>query len=1233
MQNKEILKNYQQDLQKSRTTPLLIELSKKDLDSLCNKDNKCGVTISLAVAKAIYDKPLKKDTKETNLIYIDGDSATNVDHIYLLEKFFDLASDHLKYIKNLAIVKESISAGLSFATGGLLNGAVGGIINSGVEMIADTVSGDVTDFLIDTTLDYIDVGEKITDIVESKLFDFTNDNSIKFLDSIKENHLYLSPASKEVIAELSKHFKEDLTPAESFRFILELMLSVTIDMPTLLYVKNPHKLDRDSLAILSLLFSFSKDAKDTDKHTGLSVIYAYEDKEFQPYKDVKEEYKLSKQLLDEQRLYTQRYAMLERPTSDIPHIAVKSSMFVGRKEELKNLNARYHYSKEHTNIATLETISGEPGIGKTKLVKKHLTQIRGEEHNNLKQIQLTLLNQVGHTSSNTGLGSLTDSIVKEASRLETVKTFSEKLTDKGKNYIFGAAVDMIKSTLGVDAVINIGGAINDSVFLKAQMEKTELNTVGNLDNPTQDQKQIQFTNLTIAIKKLKELSDDTMPIVLFVDDLQWIDEDSSEYLIEHFIKQFNVHIVATIRPSDATTVLGKAVENMEQNKYKVALLKKVDIKIDEKTKSDINTDKLEFNATHLLGLDSLTLKALISQVIQGDETHQTTLAKTIIKELNNDKNKDEVNTLFAVETINMLCDAKLYTTQDKGSKIEQLILTDIPLRFNTELNNFQESLEHTFKILHDKYKTAFEHINAEQKETEFKQKFNLMAYAVLEERLKILKIYFSEHGEAAVNTLLFSSFLGTLFNSKIIKEILESLSKSNELLLKPLKNYILEEGKKISLTETHYEIIDEVYEILSRYTVFYNTYEHRHSLLSIFLDKQLEHHINTIFKNDIASINKLYSFLANIIIVYNDDQIRLEHKILFFHNIVSKVLDNKLRFDNMDIIYDWYMKKYTILYEDKKFKLLDYNLPTIIELTHNEYKFEKTDEWKEKYFNILWKGVSLNDRQFNSQAISYIDRMYPIVNNIPNSNKGYKQKGEFYYKTGGYKYLHISYKEGLKELLLSVRYLKLIQIANNLNKEDYADAQATLSYSYSRIGELLQRDTLRLTKNKKNKRLKKALKYHNLSLLIINELTLEYQNSVIFEYKKGVVYERIGQTYKNLNDYSKAIYNFKEALKIKENNFKKTNESFGYRKILIVIHDFYKQYNMLEEANKYIKMAILLTNNAEMQKYINNKDQYQLESYIKIYSKYTDIYTEPKYQKKLIQLNEIIKERGLSAEY
>ncbi|MDF1883990.1 ATP-binding protein [Sulfurimonas sp. SAG-AH-194-C21] len=465
-----LLSNYYQDILKSRNTPLLIELSKDDL----SKFGKNGFQLAYYTAQKIYDRPLAtQNTKETNIIYLDADTITDQNRVAIFDTFLDASSKQLQNMKNLGIVKEGISQAISYATGGFLDSTFGVRIDSAISSVIDIVHDDFFDFLVNSPVKNIDVSKQVLAEIESLVSGTIKDSGIDFLDAVTENELYLTDEAKSALNALSDAFKEELTSVELFRLIIKLMLSISIGMPKLLFIKNPHKLDKDSLAILSLLFSFGKDLKDTSSHTGISVVYAYEDDAFQPYKQVGDKYKLSKQFLSEQRLFTQRYAMLERPTSDIPYLAVKSSLFVGRQEELQRLNARYHYSKQNEKIATLETVSGEPGIGKTKLIKKHLETIVKEEKKGAKQIQLTVLNQVGHSSTNTGLSSLTDSIIQEAERLVIAKALDEKIIDSAKKFALNSTFNYIKTTLGVNALISVGGAVNDSLFLENKLEHTK----------------------------------------------------------------------------------------------------------------------------------------------------------------------------------------------------------------------------------------------------------------------------------------------------------------------------------------------------------------------------------------------------------------------------------------------------------------------------------------------------------------------------------------------------------------------------------------------------------------------------------------------------------------------------------------------------------------------------------------------------------------------------------------
>lgn len=834
MDHLKLANNYKNDILKSQKSPLLIELNQKDISHFdCQLGNKAEANFPFLVAQRIYDDALSNNT--TNIIAIEGDSDQQGARFCLLESLLSQLGDEIKDIKNIATLKETLKTAASVATGGLLNEFVGSYLEKGVESIFEGVGEHFSQFLVDTVSDNINVSNLVIDNIEGFIQDTAGDSLADFISNASNHQLDLSSIAKTELDTLSKAFSKS-AKRDVFQLTFKILLAISLESPKLIYINNPHKLDENSLAIISLVLSYAKHQKDIDKHVGISVVYTYRDKAFQPYCDVTDDLKEKQRLLDDQRRFAQRYALLERPSSDIPKVAVKSSLFVGRVDELAQLQVNF----EQHNLergTTVSVVSGEPGIGKTALVNKHLKQIETS-----KMITLTLLNEVGHSSSNTGLSSLEKSISEEAKRLALLKGWK----DKGASALKGVvsrdnAFKVIGAIFGgADSALAIAAAGHERLVVERDIESIKQSGLGDLDNKPSNQKEQQFNKLDKAINALLSLSEPNLPLVLFIDDCQWIDNNSCEYILTRLAKKVSLYIVTTVRPSDAATLLKQQAKNAMLNEYSIALLKAIETNGHQDMTSAVDVSALSHSIINLTGFDKAALNELITLVIKGKSTQLEALTKTIFSEIAG-QDATNINTLFAIESINMLCDDKLYSENETTR-----LIVDNPLRINSEITDVSEALKETFAILQSKYKDSLSHY---EKSTG-QDSFNLMAYAVLEERLHLLKLYFGGHGNAAVNTLLFSSLLGAPFSSTIVKKTLEALAETEEPLLAPLKAHINQSHQKVGLTQEHYAIIDEVYEILSRYALNDDKYKYRHALLHIFLDKQLEHLLDTLLTDE-----------------------------------------------------------------------------------------------------------------------------------------------------------------------------------------------------------------------------------------------------------------------------------------------------------------------------------------------------------------------------------------------
>ncbi|MBA6377426.1 ATP-binding protein, partial [Colwellia sp. BRX8-2] len=664
--------DYISDLQGSLTTPLLIEVQNKHIDQL-KKDIPDFSEIAAyenAYNAELYDVPM------TNVITINAQAGKEAQ---IFSEIYHLIG---KELRNKLLIDSALKFSIFFTAqgiGDIIGGALDGKVSESLKEILHWCKESLGENLFtDKAKEYVvekpakTIADKIEDVA---VFGANKANSKQKLG----RKLHLNDSAQASLKGLAVQMSGNQTPHQAMQFLLDLLNVLGKDAPKLIVINNPFNLDAASLSLLSLYFSHAKDLKQKVSHTeedkittlhpGVSVLFNYTEQ--QPFDTPTDDNVDIQKKLTRLRHMVQRYGMLEKVGASIPIPAVRASSFVGRSDELDKLS-KEHYEfieqcqqgENQSQKSQLTLIKGEPGTGKTALVKKHLDKLyTGSDKLASSQVRLKLLNQTGHSSEVTGLASLQDAIQAELVRLTqlyqikklniverqindkriewekaeaqfgqiNVKTGSYKeqyealkanktkvikSIEKSAKFIlgfsgFGSAYDGAKSLLD-------GSRINQHKNQIIDAQKNQNN---------QYAKQEQFDLLTLAIKELQTVSKFIdkqavkLPLLLFVDDFQWIDELAAEFILAHLLPAFPTELLFTARGSDSETSYKLAKEGQKHSPYKLALFdaaKLSTININSKTlPNTLVENKLIMVQPEIVikGMGHKTLSVLLNQTV------------------------------------------------------------------------------------------------------------------------------------------------------------------------------------------------------------------------------------------------------------------------------------------------------------------------------------------------------------------------------------------------------------------------------------------------------------------------------------------------------------------------------------------------------------------------------------------------------------------------------------------
>jgi len=298
--------------------------------------------------------------------------------------------------------------------------------------------------------------------------------------------------------------------------------------------------------------------------------------------------------------------------------------------------------------------------------------------------------------------------------------------------------------------------------------------------------------------------------------------------------------------------------------------------------------------------------------------------------------------------------------------------------------------------------------------------------------------------------------------------------------------------------------------------------------------------------------------------------------------------------------------------------------------------------WLNNLINHLFTLASEYDYHFDPRAHAAYQILNAIYAKLPNNERVPELLADFYFRSGGYQYLHISWPLALRSLKTSEKYFCQYLASIDLPQAQIIKTNGDLSQTLGRIGEMYVRASKRYVVLQDNsseqqveRKIQKALAYYERSEPMLINMYNEQPNDIERARKLGVLYERFAVAYTVIKNIPKARHYYARSLKFKGKSFIKESgeNAFAMRKIWIIMAKFHDSQGKREKAKSYVLRGLKLTSDDDFNKAILTQNQYEIEQYKKLYSLAVAFFDSQEYTDKLQEIKNYHKDRALESEY